>query len=551
MLALCAFTSALAIDASGDQSQLEKYGGKKFTKYHLDVPGKEPITILETASSGDVPGDWVDISVNLGKEKDDIEIKNLMTDIIHDNNGERPRCYGPSCQDGFMENQGPQGDLEELIRGQEYQEQSKDFRDYSTDRLQAIKALAAKLKNDKIKADRYNGQYQITYPNLEEEEEEEDNGKKVYTSWNRLKVKQHKHPYDDKDGWVTLEPVAWSTSKISKWKPNVKKHKPTSWHQQQNTGDDRFSNDDPYSSYQGIDSMHNYPKKRPAMSSTRPTYINNKLHATSASPSWDSEMPSKPSWNKPDNFYSYPSTWNPDEGRRPNKPNCDSEEHGPDDDTVLYEMSDSVVTDNRPSYFPYEYEALKRPMRRPTQVVYVGNPELDSERASRPPLGDGQWVLLSTTKGYRNKKRQRSLNVKDELSGPTTTSHHAVALTVLPSETRQNMTTSHGGLLEVERSFKTVEESKRDMDRENEFRPDEVISSTDPKPSTSINKRVIRKKLISSVAPDSSAIIAAVGAGMVPATMAMVVPMMLGKRKRRDIQNMRHVTPSLPNIKDK
>lgn len=544
VFALCALTLALVTAVPGDQTQLEKYGENKYKKYQLDVPGKEPISIIETATTDEVPSEWTDISVNLGREKDDVEIKNLMTDIIHDNNGDRPRCFGPSCQDGFVENQGPQGQLEQLMEEQEYPEKSKDFRNYSGDRLQAINALAAKLKNDKIKADRYYGQFPMKNPHIDEEEE--DNGK-VYTSWNRLKVKQHKHPYDDKDGWVTLEPVAWSTSKISKWKPNIKnKSKPSSWTQQHNNDDDRFSNDDKYSGYQGMEGIITYPQKRPTVASTRPAYINNKLHVTSSSSNWDSEMPSKPSWNKPDNLYSYPSTWNPDEGRRPNKPNCDSEEQRPDDDddTVFYGVSDSVVTDNRPSYFPYEYEALKRPMRRPTQVVYVGTPDVDSERASRPPNGDGQWVLLSTTKGYRNKKRQRSLKVDEERSDPLTmTSHQAVGLTVLPAEARKNMTTSHGGLLEVERSFKTVEESKRDMDKQNEFRPDEMSPSTDVKPT--YNKRVIRRKIISNVAPDSSAVLAAVGAGMVPATMAMVVPMMLGKRKRRDIQALKEMQLNL------
>lgn len=507
LLVFCVFATALA----SPNDQIEKYEDKVKT-YQLEVPGKQPITIIEKEEDKQ----WKDSSLEL---HDDVDIKNLMTHIVHDVNGNSPRCYGPSCQEGFNGDQGPHQGFEDFTEGEE---KLKDFRDFSQDRLQAITALAAKLKKEKLKADRY------SY--VDSEESDDDNNGKVYTTWNRLKVKQHKHPYDDKDGWVTLEPVAWSTSKISKWKPNVKKQKPNHW----NEDDDRFPSDDRFTTFQDMGSGYSYSqntnKKPPILG--RPGYINNKLHMQS---DYDSEVPSKPTWNKLQQP-TYQSSWSPDEGRRPMKPNCDSEDHS-HDDSIYYGISDSVVTDHRPSHFPYEYEALhqatiqKRPFRRPTQVVYAGTPDLDSDRGSRPPNGDGQWVLLSTTKGYRNKKRQRSLNPTaipdDRPEFGSVTSHQAVALTVLPVDNAHtNMTTSHGGLLEVEKSFKTVEESKRDMDK----RFDLDVSASQNKP---VRTRVIRRKVGTNVGPDSSTILAAVGAGMVPATMAMVVPMMLGRRRRR------------------
>lgn len=538
ILTFCIFTFALA--NPNDQTQIEKYGEKVKT-YRLDVPGKEPITIIETApvSEEEERNRWEDISIN--PKKDDIELKNLMTHIIHEVN-ENPKCYGPSCQDGFNANEGPQKDYDGFELDSD---KINEFRDFSKERLQAITALAAKLKKDKFKTDRYSF-------NSNDQSEEEDNSK-VFTSWNRLKVKQHKHPFDDKDGWVTLEPVAWSTSKISKWKPNVKKHKPNHW----NEDEDRFPNDDRYdylgqgsqgSSYgqgmgNGYSNNNNFPQKKPSMS--RPGFINNKLHIPA---DYESEIPSKPSWTKPQQpsypsasfpTASYPSTWSPDEGRRPYKPNCESQQDSyPGDSDVLYGISDSVVTDQRPSHFPYDYEALhqtsmQRPIRRPTQVVYAGSPDLEGDRSSRPPYGDGQWVLLSTTKGYRNKKRQRSLSPVDDRSDYSTmTSHQAVALTVLPvDKAHTNMTTSHGGLLEVEKSFQTVEESKRDMDKKNDL---EASNSYDIPLYTN---RVVKRKVVPNTSPDSSTVLAAVGAGMLPATMAMVVPMMLGRRRRRDIRD--------------
>lgn len=505
ILTFCVFTLALASERTQDDGNIKTY--------QLDVPGKEPITIIE---KGDEKfPKWKEINV----DPHEVELKNLMTHIVHDVDSNTPRCYGPSCQEGFNRDQGPHEGFEDYILDSE---KLKDLRDFSKDRLQAITALAAKLKKEKLKADRYQ-----SMENEDISEDENENGK-VYTTWNKLKVKQHKHPYDDKDGWVTLEPVAWSTSKISKWKPNVKKQKPNHW----TDDEDRFSNDDRYPSYQDTGNSYTYPQKRPSLN--RPGFINNKLHMTS---DYDDEIPSKPTWNKPLQTSSFTSTWAPDEGRRPHKPSCESDEHRPNDETVYYGISDSIVTDNRPSHFPYEYEALhqasmqKRPLRRPTQVVYAGTPELDTDRGSRPPYGDGQWVLLSTTKGYRNKKRQRSLTppADDRSDYGSMTSHQAVALTVLPVDNAHtNMTTSHGGLLEVEKSFQTVEESKRDMDK----RHDLDVAASQHRP---VRTKVIRRKVASNVSPDSSTILAAVGAGMVPATMAMVVPMMLGRRKRRDI----------------
>lgn len=507
---LCVVSEFTIAVNSLDQPQIEKYSNDaKVKKFQLEVPGKEPITIIETASSTDESPEWIDISVGVDKEKDSVEVKNFMTDVIHDTNSHKSRCYGPSCQEGFDENLGPQGNLEDYLA--EHAEIGKDYRDYSKDRLEAINDLAARLKKDKTKTDRY-----TSYDNVDYEDEPNGN---VYTAWNRLKVKQHKHPFDDKDGWITLEPVAWSTSKISKWKPNIKKYRPAQYN------DDNYSSDEKYVNHQPTNNQF----KRP--NTNRPTYINNKLHVSSPSLDWDAEVPSKPSWNKPS--YSYPSSWKPDGGRRPTKPNCDADDNYPSDDTVFYGMSDSVVTDGRPSHFPYEYEALKRPIRRPTQVVYAGSPEYDSDRESHPPHGDGQWVLLSTTKGYRNKKRQRSMTV-DENSDPLTiTSHQAVALTVLPVDNKNtNMTTSHGGLLEVERSFQTVEESKRDMDKKNSYEPENSLATV-LRPVVTQSNKVFKRKIYSSGGgPDGSTVLAAVGAGMVPATMAMMVPMMLGRRKR-------------------
>lgn len=47
---------------------------------------------------------------------------------------------------------------------------------------------------------------------------EKESSRKFY--WDAMDRPNSDYPYDDRQGWVTLEPIPWSTSKISKWHPN-------------------------------------------------------------------------------------------------------------------------------------------------------------------------------------------------------------------------------------------------------------------------------------------------------------------------------------------
>lgn len=98
-----------------------------------------------------------------------------------------------------------------------------------------------------------------------------------------------------------------------------------------------------------------------------------------------------------------------------------------------------------------------------------------------------------------------------------------VRLTVLPSINGTNTTTSHGGLLEVEKTFKSVDQSRKEYEMEKQTLIPAILK-----------KRPIRNTLGNH--PSNSAVLAAVGAGILPATMAMMIPMILGRRKR-DLTN--------------
>lgn len=81
---------------------------------------------------------------------------------------------------------------------------------------------------------------------------------------------------------------------------------------------------------------------------------------------------------------------------------------------------------------------------------------------------------------------------------------------VLPAINGTDTTISHGGLLEVAKTFQTVDQSQEEYER---------------------NKMAKRKSVVIGQNP---AVLTAAGiaAGMIPATLALAVPMMLGRRKR-------------------
>ncbi|XP_012150813.1 uncharacterized protein LOC100879101 isoform X1 [Megachile rotundata] len=347
--------------------------------------------------------------------------------------------------------------------------------------------------------------------------------------------------YEDRNGWVTLEAIPWSKSKISKWQATPSTQQP--WPEVK-------------------------PWEKPSMAkpwasdySVRPIYENNKPWYDKPKPNWP-ENNEKP-WQKPTPRPSYYPE-KPDENQAqkwpPERPSWNKYTDRPNSD---------IITDNRPANFPsnwnrpqtakpgYQYldrypdknqaeenkndwhdfptrydDRLRPTTERPgfSQYQYVNN-----HPQSYPGNSDGQWVLLSTNRGY-SKSRQRSMKidttnpiqngsrvvrVKGEEPDPAITvmtSKRQVRLTVLPSINGTNTTTSHGGLLEVEKTFKSVDQSQKEYEMKKQTLP--VI----------LKKRPIRNTLGNQAS--NSAVLAAVSAGILPATMAMMIPMILGRRKR-------------------
>jgi hypothetical protein len=349
--------------------------------------------------------------------------------------------------------------------------------------------------------------------------------------WSLINAQHHNHPYDDRDGWVSLEAVPWSSSKISKWQSSNTGNKRPQWDNRpptQEWNSDRPSNpwERPQYSDRPTDWNHDKPLKPQFLVNNRP-----------ADDTWSQEADHKPLLHleRPVGDYSYKPTYghhqqwitsnHPDiitEGTPENWPISINRPAG----AGSFKPWPSQETDYTHSQHQYDDSNKYEPNRRPpTPVVYHdgGRPQ------NYPESGEGEWVLLSSTKGYSLPIRHHSYQRALTLNPKPITSTRAVKLTVLPPlNGTANITTSHGGLLEVESTFQSVDEAQRD----------------DALKRTKNDTKLVPLRLVSTPLKkkgSGSAVLAAVGAGMLPATMALLVPMMLGRKKR---------STRAPNVKE-
>ncbi|KAJ9578844.1 hypothetical protein L9F63_004948 [Diploptera punctata] len=385
--------------------------------------------------------------------------------------------------------------------------------------------------------------------------------------WSLINAQQHNHPYDDRDGWVTLEAVPWSSSKISKWQSNNSGNKKPHWtllnrpstqdwdsekpskpldrpQYSEKPYDRPQYTDKPYDRPQYTDKPYDRPQytdkpyDRPQYTEKpydRPQYTEKPYDR----PQYTEKPYDKPQYTekpydrplKPQFLIgSRPIDFSPQETPHTDRPISDYG-NKPHQQWIISSHPDIITgpenwPNSRPggagTFKPWSqsdhidgYEQNRRPI--PTPVVYHDG----QHPSNHPDNGEGEWILLSSTKGYSLPVRhsyQRALT----LNPKPITSTKTVKLTVLPAVNgTANMTTSHGGMLEVESTFQSVDEAQQ-------F--DEMKKSNQ---TADLNKAPVR--LVPKPAAQRGsgrAVLAAVGAGMLPATMALLVPMMLGRRKR-------------------
>lgn len=297
--------------------------------------------------------------------------------------------------------------------------------------------------------------------------------------WAGSHLPQNRDANKNKQEWVTLEAIPWSISKVSKWES---KSKP----------------------------KHNNPSDK--MHSQTQHYLEN-MH------------PNKHKYQEHNKFNQKLAISNPlmiDDAKFKDNLKLSSQlpySEVADDDTNHY-LNKDVITDGLLPNFPVEYGDINR--------RYSSSTEKYAE--TYPVQSNGEWILLSTTKAYKRPKNTlRSLPI---LAGST---HPSVGLTVLPSvkNSNVNMSTSQGEVSQgLQTSVTKVDHDRSSFRRRKRTKivKSNVIEDNDMQSANRITSTDEKQNYL-----DSSAVAAAVGAGMIPATMALLVPFAMGSKENRSI----------------
>lgn len=469
--------------------------------YDIEVPGSAPIRVVEDESS------WDDSETITPRYRSRFSLDESTT--ITSASSIKEVDDGKTTQD-------PTEALKDFLHRYSEKVRKKGASNSAEKRMEEVPLI---LKNDEEPKNRLANLY------LDDEEKDRFNAKSK--GWDLLHLERHHHQHqhqhhpfaDHRKGWVSLEAVPWSVSKISKWHSNQ-----------------------PIQPDYGGDIDRNYNVnvnvQKPLASgydyNSRPSPVSTSSYERPSSSTLYHSQSHKVHVNNNRYHSKFP------EHPHKHSENCHHKDEEQD-----------IITDGLPPNFPsssYNRQDFNR--RRGTSHEVL--------QETHPFNGDGEWVLLSTTKGYKHpKKRERSMqelgNDRDNNNDSVST-HRSVRLTVLPplKSSKVNMTTSHGGLLQVESTFQTVEQAQKAFAKKQRLKNRNKISTTSTMRTTKTTKkpsrRVVKRKqkrpaqvlsamtkptMTSPQVSDTSAVLAAVGAGMIPATMAMLVPMAMSGRKRR------------------
>lgn len=398
------------------------------------------------------------------------------------------------------------------------------FKPYTQDELNRIlKRYGEAADNEAESSDKV-----LSYDN-----DSGNNRDKPKASWNLVDSQQQQqspsnnNPYDDRRGWVTLEPMAWSSSHIQKWEPNNRPTWPPPPQDHQSPSYSPWASNRPIQRPGGGGNNYHQPQQQ------------QQHHQQS---DWTTERP----WIRPTYDYSA----KPSQGSSSHyqqKPSPPPPQQSSQSFYGWNNAEQDIITDGKPGQFPAD--AYHKP--------WTGDYGQTPSYGPRPTEaeGDGHWVLLSSTKGYSIPHRpNRSLQSRsvsiDAVSRPVETvagrsedpamarsaadpvvnrpsampsssSKRTVRLMVLPPENDSpNVTTSHNGMIQVDASGKSVDQEQR------EFAARALKQSEN-------DVQVFADRSAKANADDRRAVLAAVGAGMLPAaTMAMFLPMVVNRKRR-------------------
>lgn len=383
----------------------DKANGRDFTTYQLSVPGKQPITILEADN------------VQIGQDKDGIS------------------PYSDYSSVGFTKR---------VSHGPTYHSESEM---YSMKPFPFSVLPEDDGKNNAPKKNFYNPslleKFLQNYQGAATEDDNEAVDMEGAINVEALDNLERKNYRPQKNsGWVSLDPVpTYSAGKVYRWQSNAQKYRPVRPSYSQNHWNDEDDDD-------------RYHQQRPQ----RPSYSYDDRYPESFDDDEGYQVPPKPfgstypgsnSHRPHDKPYS-----NRPSGYQGNKPF-----YGDNDEPDRYHSHkkrpyNDIITDNRPSNFP-QYDTHRYGSSGGYTDKKGGQPE------TYPGHGEGQWVLVSTTKGhqYNNRKSgMRSMSHRGGKNGGNNqgesngSSSISTVLHVLPNPNSRNITTSNGEVIEVAES---------------------------------------------------------------------------------------------------
>lgn len=490
-------------------------GSKNITSYKLLVKNSDPITIIEANkeiveerphnkhNENFYPNDRIDVNIDDGGidlPMPDYHVK-LMANLGGSHQVEATNTQNVHGAVGFTITGGPSGvsssSLNEFKKS-DYHDHDSESSNVSAKKVvyspillkKFMKEYTEKLKNADLTTkneiqrihEKIHGQLQSTNENenseppLEFDKSIEDMEQKYNLNGyhDRYTDDERNNRYKDRDGWVTLEAVPWSSSSVSKWHPHshdtvddTRRRPSGNAARPYNNKPDKF----PYDDFD--DDYYNRPK---------PAYV-------------DRDKPSVYStWTKPQSLNSNgrprPQPYRFGESSSFGSNKFHDRDHYSNRPWHGGGSGQEIITDNRPSSdFPSESHSSHSSHSYDDDHYNTASSNFHSSYKDRPSEnnGNGEWVLISTTKGFRqqdvpgNNRRQQG---KRALSMPNTQSsvivnvpqsmrvHKALKLTVLPAEDpaknstfstdpKRKPTTIHGGMLEIDATHQTIEDDVR------------------------------------------------------------------------------------------
>lgn len=485
-------------------------GSKNITSYKLLVKNSDPITIIEANKEvegrppnkfnehfSQYPNDRVDVTVDDSADlpKFDYHVKLLanmggshqmdtaptqnvrgtvgLTITGGPSNSPIPTSYDFKKSDQDNEGEASNVSAKKVVYSpillkkfmKEYTEKLKNADISTKNAIQKIHEKIYEQQQTSNENKNDHSELPLEFDKSIEEMEQKYNLNGYNDNYNDDRRKRPSDPYKDRDGWVTLEAVPWSSSSVSKWYPHGNedetRRRPSAHSvRPYNNKPDKF----PY--HDDVDEDYYHRPKPSYVDRDRPSVYS----AWTKPQSMNSNSRPRP---KPYQFgeSSFGSNKYYDHDR-------DSHSNRP------WNSGGEIITDNRPSEFPSESH---RPHYHDEDHFNAASSNHHSSFQDRPNEGNGEWVLISTTKGYQmaggNNRRQpgkRALDSSDTQSGTivkvprSMRMHKALKLTVLPAEDpdknstfstdsskKKQTTTIHGGMVEIDATHQSIEDDVR------------------------------------------------------------------------------------------